>query len=575
MTAEKAGRAIPLWVVMAAAFAAVLAAHGPLLRLPYYWDEAGYYIPAARDFFRSGSLIPYTTLSNAHPPLPSVYLAVWWKVFHFAPVVTRVAMCVVAGLALTAVWRLAVVTTGKASVAAATVLLTGIYPVFFAQSSLAHADLFAAAGTLWGLAFLLEERLWGVVVCFSLAVLSKETAVVTPLALAVWEGFAVPTSAKTGQIWGTRRSLREVAALVAPVIPLAGWYFYHWRKTGFVFGNPQYLRYNATATLTPVRVLLALAHRTMHVTLHMNLFVPVVAMLACMLLPAVREDSPPTSAEDGQSRSTHLLRRFAQARSWGTRSGGAWIGGSHDSSQLRARIRPEHQAVFYVTIAANVVFFSVLGGALLTRYLLPLYPLVLLLCVNTFRRRLREWTGLVALSAAAFVAGLFVNPPYRFAPEDNLEYATVIRLHQAAIAQIVAHMPGATVLTAWPGTDELTKPELGYVTRPVPVMAIENFSAEQIEKAATLPASYAAALVFSTKYDPPRLLFNLGRRNEEFDRKYFDFHRDLPPGLIARMLDGQVVWGEERKGQWVAVMRFGAGPGAREASVEMKRLRLE
>jgi 4-amino-4-deoxy-L-arabinose transferase-like glycosyltransferase len=231
--------------------------------------------------------------------------------------------------------------------------------------------------------------------------------------------------------------------------------------------------------------------------------------------------------------------------------------------------------VFYVTIAANVVFFSVLGGALLTRYLLPLYPLVLLLCVNTFRRRLREWTGLVALSAAAFVAGLFVNPPYRFAPEDNLEYATVIRLHQAAIAQIVAHMPGATVLTAWPGTDELTKPELGYVTRPVPVMAIENFSAEQIEKAATLPASYAAALVFSTKYDPPRLLFNLGRRNEEFDRKYFDFHRDLPPGLIARMLDGQVVWGEERKGQWVAVMRFGAGPGAREASVEMKRLRLE
>jgi len=100
------------------------------------------------------------------------------------------------------------------------------------------------------------------------------------------------------------------------------------------------------------------------------------------------------------------------------------------------------RAVIYVTIAANVLFFSVLGGALLTRYLLPLYPLVLLLCVSTFRRRLKEWTGLVALSAAAFVAGLFVNPPYRFAPEDNLEYATVIHLHQAAIGQIVAQMPG-------------------------------------------------------------------------------------------------------------------------------------
>jgi len=34
-------------------------------------DEAGYYIPAAWDFFRTGSLIPITTLTNAHPPLPA------------------------------------------------------------------------------------------------------------------------------------------------------------------------------------------------------------------------------------------------------------------------------------------------------------------------------------------------------------------------------------------------------------------------------------------------------------------------------------------------------------------------
>lgn len=530
-------RAVPWWVVLAAVFAAVVAAHAPLLRLPYYWDEAGYYIPAAFDFFRSGSLIPYSTLSNAHPPLPSVYLALWWKVFHFAPVVTRVAMCQVAALALTAVWRLAAITTGKASVAAATVLLTGIYPVFFAQSSLAHADLFAAGGTLWGLVFLLEGRLWGVVVCFSLAALSKETAVVTPLAL-------IPLVLLTGR--GASASWRgltgKVAALGAPVVPLLGWYAYHWRKTGFVFGNPEYLRYNATATLTPGRVLLALAHRTMHVSMHMNLFVPVAAMLGCLLLPAVKDDAPPTSGE------------------------GAEISGRQDSSQLRARIRPEHQAVFYVTIAANVVLFSVLGGALLTRYLLPLYPLVLLLCVNTFRRRLREWTALVALSAAAFVVGLFVNPPYRFAPEDNLEYATVIRLHQAAIGQIVGQMPGATVLTAWPATDELSKPELGYVTQGVPVVAIGNFSAAEVARAAAMTGQYSAALAFSTKYNPPRLWLGLGRRNEELDTRYFDFHRDLPPGLIARELGGRVVWREERKGQWVAVLRFSREPGPSEAS---------
>jgi hypothetical protein len=430
-------------------------------------------------------------------------------------------MCAVAALALTAVWRLAVTATGKQSVALATVVLTAIYPVFFAQSSLAHADMFAAAGTLWALAFWIEGKIWPAALCFALAALSKETAIVTPLALAIWESWRVRQP--------RRMRIRKVLALAAPGIPLAGWYLYHWHRTGFVFGNPQYVRYNATATLTPLRIVLAIAHRTMHITLHMNLFVPVLAALGCLLLPPVNENT----AEHA------------------------------DLSQSRARISPQQQAIFCVTIVANLLLFSVLGGALLTRYLLPLYPLVLLLCVNTFRRRLREWPSLAVLSAAAFVVGLFINPPYRFAPEDNLEYATVIRLHQAAIGEIVSHWPGATVLTAWPASDELSKPELGYVTKPMPVVTIANFSAPEIQKATAEPQTWSAALLFSTKYDPPHLWLGLRRWNEQFDTKYFDFHRDLPPGTIARLLGGQVVWGESRNGQWVAVLRFASGPGPR------------
>ena len=138
-------------------------------------------------------------------------------------------MCQVAALALTAVWRLAAITTGKASVAAATVLLTGIYPVFFAQSSLAHADLFAAGGTLWGLVFLLEGRLWGVVVCFSLAALSKETAVVTPLALFLGavairvsragEGVIVPASVLAQGVTGTAGSHAGFEEFLLNVVP--------------------------------------------------------------------------------------------------------------------------------------------------------------------------------------------------------------------------------------------------------------------------------------------------------------------------------------------------------------------
>lgn len=493
---------------------ALYLSHLPLLHLPYYWDEAGYYIPAAWDLFRTGTLIPFSTLSNAHPPLPSLYLAAWWKFAGFAPFTTRLAMLMVASIALLGVYRLALQVTERNTIAAATTLLTALYPVWFAQSTLAHADLFAAAATLWGLAFYLPAkgrgRILPAAVCFTLAVLSKETAVCSVLALIAYE---VWCSARN--LPDRRHHLRNAAALLASVLSLCVWYLYHWRRTGFVFGNPEYLRYNAAATLTPLRILLALAHRCLHLTVHMNLFVPVLCACASLL----------------------LVPRY-------------WTDGSPRGGLSRPIVVP----LLWV-IAANMLCFSVLGGALLTRYLLPMYPLVLLGCVAAFWRRVPAWPGMVALSALAFVLGLFINPPYRFAPEDNLSYRDTIVLHQQAMHQVVARYPHSTVLSAWPVTDELTKPELGYMRRPMRVLAIDNFALPQLQHAAALP-DFDVALVFSTKYDPPHLPFSLGRRNEALDRRYFDFHHDLSAGAIAQLLGGTVVWQGERRGQWAAVLHF-------------------
>jgi hypothetical protein len=506
---------LPLWMIFPLIFVAVFLSHLTLLRLPYYWDEAGYYIPAAYDFFRTGTLIPYSTLSNAHPPLPSIYLALWWKASGFLPAVTRTAICLVAACGLTAVWQLAIKLNGRTAVAAWTTLLTGLYPIWFAQSTLAHADIFAAAATLWGLAFSLPEqgkKNWLAALFFSLAVLAKETAIVIPLALAafeLWQRFR-PREKEH------RHAIATTLWYLLPVVPLAGWYAYHRAKTGFIFGNPEYLRYNATSTLTLVRVLVAFGHRILHLTAHMNLFVPVLFTVAAMMLEPLKET-------DGQ---------------------------------LRPRVSLENQAKIYWLLLVNAAAFAVLGGALLTRYLLPMYPLVLLLCVSTFHRRVRYWYGLTALSAIAFLAGLFLNPPYRFAPEDNLAYRNVIRLHQQAIGQIVSHFSHAQVLTAWPMSDELSKPELGYVKQPIQTFNIDNFSLPEIQKAAENPEQYSAAAVFSTKYDPPHLPLSLGPKSQALDEKYFGLHHDLMPVQIASLLHGEVRWEAEHDGQWVAVLRF-------------------
>ena len=509
-------------------FVAVYLSHFRLLRLPYFWDEAGYYIPAAWDFFRTGTLIPQSTVTNAHPPLPSILLAAWWHLSGYVVSGTRTLVCMVAATALLGVFKLAR-SLGGATVAVITVLLTAIYPIWFAQSTLAHADIFAAAFTLWGLAFYLDPEAstrlvqtagtsaWGrskrllAAGMFSLAAVSKETAVVTPLALACWEAALLLRDRR--QLVLRRIHLFWVLALSWAAIPLIAWYAYHYQRTGFVFGNPEFLRYNATANLSVYRIILCLYHRLLHLTMHMNMFVPVLCTIAVILIPVVLPNAP-----------------FQIPK-----------------AQLKA---------ITVVLIANWIAFSVLGGALLTRYLLPMYPLILLVCVTTWRRHLRRWWPIATLSAVAFLAGIWINPPYAFAPEDNLTYRDMILLHQQAVRFIDLNYPAATVLTAWPATSELSRPEIGYTNHPMKTFSIQNFSLEQLQKAAADPGSYDVALIFSTKWAPPASQIDLGRRNESADAKYFDFHRDLSPHEAATLLHGEVVWQARRRGEWAAVLHF-------------------
>jgi hypothetical protein len=209
-----------------------------------------------------------------------------------------------------------------------------------------------------------------------------------------------------------------------------------------------------------------------------------------------------------------------------------------------------------VVLTANTLEFSILGGALLTRYLLPMYPLVLLICVAEWQRHIRQWGWLAALTAAAFLAGVFINPPYAFAPEDNLTYRDMIVLHQQAIEILQDKYPEATVLTAWPAAAEISRPDLGYTTKPFKFVALENFSLPQIEKAAADPGAYDTALLFSTKWAPRQNELSLSRRNEPADAKYFDFHLDLRPQQAASILHGEVVWQASRGGEWAAILRF-------------------
>jgi hypothetical protein len=680
-------------------FAALVLLHLTLLRLPYYWDEAGYFIPAARDIYADGSFIPHSTLSNAHPPVVPAYLALAWKLFGFRIEVARVAMLAVAALTLAGVYRLAV-RVANARVAAATVICTALYPVFFAQSSLAHLDMMVAALTMWGLVLYLPapalveetrgraratvpptdatpspadatpsqghttslqdkttplqsdttplqrntpllqddatplqrnttslqedaatlqsetpllqgdtpllqddttllqggntslqghapslqddttllqsgnallqgdapllqgddplsqgrdpllqddttllqnrntslqsgatslqddatlssrpaitlrddaETLGGgveraqkpakahyrrvlCVFLFALAALAKETAVLIPLTLCAWESVCRLAARRESAaalvcLERRRRPVWWSAALPLACVPLALWFAYHRARTGYTFGNPEYFRYNVESTLNLARMTEAGWGRLKHITSHMNLWALTLAGVAAMLLKPRRD------------------------------AGGA----------ARTRIAVPVQLMFAALILAHVVALSVVGGAVLARYMLPVLPLVVLIWVSTIWRRVPQWPLVVALVCAAFVYRSEVNPSYGFPWEENLAYRDFVLLHRDAAHFIADNYAEARVLTSWPATDELKNAYYGYTEHALRVYGVENFKRETLERAALHSSEYDAALLFST-HGGPQL--------EE----------------AARVLGGRLVFRRERKGQWVAVL---------------------
>ena len=557
-------RLLPLLRVTPVLFAVILVTilllHLPLLRLPYFWDEAGYYVPAARDILLTGSFIPHSTVSNAHPPLVMAWVALWWKVVGYAPVVTRTAMLVLAAFSLVGVFRLAE-RAANAQVAIAATLCTAVYPVFFAQSSLAHVDLAAAGLIFWGLAAYLEGEAVATVVWFSLAALAKETAILAPLVLAGWEMVGLvawgsswrglwvggenipqglkPTSREAGDrsaeaLRHPKSSAWRIVSLLVPALPLALWYGYHYARMGYVFGNPEFFRYNVAATLSPTRFVLALAMRLWQVGGYLHLWILTLAMLLAMgMLPARK-----------------------------------------DANGERPRIGIPVQMIFYVVILTYVVAMALIGGAVLARYMLPAVPLVIIVSVSTLWRRVGFWQAVVAFVVVAFVGAWFWNPPYGFSPEDNLAYRDYVVLHEDGERFLEARYPMARVLTAWPASDELTRPWLGYVTRPLKVVRIEDFSLDEVLSAAEFRAGadqrYGVALIFSTKYEPGPARWDHWRRWTDLKTRFFGFHRDLPPAAAAGILGGRVVFSEQRQGQWIAVIEMGRGE-MQNAEVRMQK----
>jgi 4-amino-4-deoxy-L-arabinose transferase-like glycosyltransferase len=486
-------------------FGAVALAHLPFLRLPYFWDETGYYIPAALDFFHKGLLIPQSTLTTGHTPLIPVYLALTWRLLGFSPLITRLAMAAFAAATLVALYMVGRAVASREAALWACILLA-VSPLFFAQTTLAFLDLPAAFTTTIAVWALLRRRLGWFALAASIAVLTKETAIViVPVAIIFLWRFRKHAASSTW-IW-----------LATPVATLAAWTVYYHHQTGFWTGNPEYLQYNLYSTLGPVRIATSFARRLYQVFIAgFNWLLVGAALLGFRRMKAFQQQNAAEGVSRKEDPPAHRRKEF-----------------------------------FYLAAGLAVVYISLLsvvGGAVLARYLLPMFPcfyLALVLFVEFLPRPLMRVAFI--LVAAGFGAAWLIKPSYPFAYENNLAYTDFIPLHQQAAEWLSAQADTPRILTAWPATDELSHPELGYVEKPLRVVGVPGFAPPYFRNVPD--TSFDLVYLYSRQWDPPdnwlRRLPWLARAGK--------YTPPIRPAFLAFRYRLHEVASFERDGQWVKI----------------------
>jgi 4-amino-4-deoxy-L-arabinose transferase-like glycosyltransferase len=540
-------RSAPLaWPVV---FIAYWALHAPLLNLPYYWDEGGYFVPAALDLLRRGRWVPVSTLPNGHPPLVFASLALAWRVAGFHPLVTRTVMILWAGILLAGVYRLAAMAFDR-GVALTAATLLALSPIFFAQASLVQLDIPAGACLIWALvaryrrpavgrpwlesgatpavppsiAPLSATRLKSrYAVLIAAACVAKETAIVFPFVLAIADaarvafprrGIADSQTASNAVLSNSlrRRSARMFSVLwphAPAAAALAAWFWYTRHVTGYWMGNPGYVAYNLSTTLAPARMAMAAILRLWQLAGYQGM---------------------------------GLITLFG---AWG------WARRARVRAALPARALVREVAWL---IVASLLLHAVAGGAVLARYLLPALALYIMLAAAGIGRLPRAWLAAGAC-AVLLLANWFWNPPYPFPYEDNLAYATFVRLHERAALELerrAAHNElQGPILTAWPATGELTNPDLGYVAHPLSVAPVDNFTAAGI----AAPPEFGIAYLFSLEYQPTVDASHLLPFWQRWKERHFGHRPPLSAPELELRLHLVPVFYRSRRGQWIELAR--------------------
>jgi 4-amino-4-deoxy-L-arabinose transferase-like glycosyltransferase len=467
-------------------------AHLPYFGLPYFWDELGQFVPAALDIFHDGAWIPHSAVPNAHPPGVMAYLALVWRIAGYSITATRLSMLALAAAAVICTFFLGRELSDQRAPAILATLFLLVDPLFYTQAMMAQLDMPAMLFTVLGLLLFLTDRHAAAAAACTALVLAKETGVLLPLIFLV---VLIRDPARS----------RYATYYLAPFAALALWFAALWHSTGYLFGDPGFTHYNTTYSLNPVRASLAVLRRFYYLFIDDFRWVGALAIL------------------------------FAWKRTsiYFTR---AW-------------------RIIWCFIAAHILLVSLLGGATLERYLLPVLPLVYIAMGAAFQLVRPRWryAGVAAL-AAGLVAGLFINPPFPFPYENNLALADFVQLHRGAAQYLEKSYPGETVYTAWPLTEALRNPAFGYVDHTMSAAETSDLRVSTLDalKSKSPLGSIDVLVLYSRTWEPSWGVLQWPALRE-FLSRFYEYEREMTPAEVRQHFGLVPVQRWTERGQWIEI----------------------
>jgi hypothetical protein len=453
--------------------------HIRLIALPFFWDEHGQFIPTALDILRSGAWVAKSTIPNVHPPGVEAVLALFYRIFGYSIPLTRIVMLTWAsfGLLLTFLLAIALSTGTRGAPAFLPPLLLLVSPLFFMQSFMAQLDMPCMVLTLLALLLFLKKEYVWAAVACVPLVLVKETGIVVPFVFFCFF------------IW--RRDYLRAAWFVPSALALGIWLLVLHHATGYWMGDPGFAHYNVGYALHPVRLALSLLRRIYY------LFFAEMRIVGTVLLAVT-------------------ARKCKAFRSQ------AW-------------------AVAGAISALYFILVTVLGGAELERYLLPVLP-VFYIAVAVALTTVRRMIAVPAMAAlfAGLVACIFWNPPFPFPYENNYAMVDFVNLQQAASEYADGHLRGKTIATAWPYSAALRNPDFGFVKEPKSVVETNDFHLDSM--LAVKPGRFDALITYTRTWQPADGVISnsLVRR---FLAKFYEWQPDITPEECERLgLKEAVSW---------------------------------